>query len=177
MATSPYDVPRGGVPWTIAPIAFGEADEVARVHVRVWQEAYAGLMPAAYLDGLDPEAFAEDWRKRLVAPPPGVHSWLARDRAGVVGFTSSGPARDADAPTDWQLYAITVLARGHGSGVGHALLETALGDRPAYLWVAEGNERAMAFYRKHGFTDDGVLEHLPETGTREIRMSRGSVVG
>jgi ribosomal protein S18 acetylase RimI-like enzyme len=163
------------VPWTIAPIALDDADEVARVHVRVWQEAYVGLMPAAYLDGLDPDAFARNWREWLLAPRPGVHSWLARDDDGVVGITTSGPARDADAPAQWQLYAINVLARGHGSGVGHALLVTALGDRPAYLWVAEGNDRARAFYRKHRFTDDGVLAHLPDTGTPEVRMSRAAV--
>src|SRR3954464_10823339 len=130
--------------WTIAPVEVADADEVGRVHVRVWQEAYAGLMPAAYLDGLDPSAFAESWQERLLAPRPGVHHWLARDDAGVVGITSSGPARDADAPTEVQLYAINVLAHGHGSGVASALLRTALGDRPAYLWVVEGNGRAQA---------------------------------
>jgi ribosomal protein S18 acetylase RimI-like enzyme len=160
------------VPWTISPIALDDADEVARVHVRVWQEAYAGLMPDAYLEGLDPEAFATSWRERLLAPGPGVHSWLARDDEGVVGITTSGPSRDADAPTGLQLYAINVLARGHGSGVADALLVSAVGDRPAYLWVAEGNGRARAFYRKHGFTDDGVLGHFPDTGTPEVRMSR-----
>jgi ribosomal protein S18 acetylase RimI-like enzyme len=163
------------VPWTIEPITLDDADEVARVHVRVWQEAYTGLMPAAYLDGLDPHEFAESWRERLLAPRRGIHHWLAREDAGVVGITSSGPARDADAPTEVQLYAINVLTRGHGSGVASELLGAALGDRPAYLWVVEGNDRAQAFYRKHGFTDDGVLDHLPDTGTPEIRMSRGVV--
>lgn len=163
------------MPWTIAPITLDDVDEVARVHVRVWQEAYAGLMPADYLDGLDPAGFATNWRERLLAPAPGVHSWLARDEAGVVGLSISGPARDEDAPTAWQLYAINVVARGHGTGVAKALLDTAIGDRAAYLWVVEGNDRARAFYRKHGFTDDGVRERLPETGTPEVRMSRAAV--
>jgi ribosomal protein S18 acetylase RimI-like enzyme len=163
------------VPWTIAPITLEDADEVGRVHVRVWQEAYAGLMPADYLDGLDPHAFAASWRERLHEPTPGVRSWLARDAAGVVGITTSGPARDEEAPAPWQLYAINVLARAHGTGVAHALLDTAIGDRAAYLWVVEGNDRAVAFYRKHGFTDDGVRELLPETGTPEVRMSRVAV--
>lgn len=163
------------VPWTIAPITLDDADEVARVHVAVWQEAYAGLMPPAYLGGLDPVAFADGWRERLRAPRSGARSWLARDEAGIVGIASSGPARDDDAPTDWQLYAINVLARGHGTGVARDLLVTAIRERPAYLWVVEGNDRASAFYRKHGFTDDGVRDYLPETGTPELRMSRGAV--
>ena len=160
------------MPWSLGPFAPDDAEEVGRVHVRVWQEAYAGLMPAAYLDSLDPDEFAAHWRERLLAPRDGVRHWLARDEAGIVGLATSGPARDDHAPTPWQLYAINVLARGHGTGVGSALLDAALGDRAAYLWVVEGNHRAIAFYRKHGFTDDGVRDLLPETGTPEVRMSR-----
>ena len=161
------------MPWTIAPIALDDADEVARVHVRVWQEAYAGLMPADYLDSLDPAAFAEGWRERLLRPSAGVGDWLARDEHGVVGITTSGPARDEDAPTRHELYAINVLARGHGTGVGNALLEHAVGDRASYLWVLEGNGRAAAFYRRHGFADDGGRKPEPDTGLLEVRMSRG----
>ena len=32
----------------------GDELRVAEVHVRSWQEAYAGLMPAEFLAGLDP---------------------------------------------------------------------------------------------------------------------------
>lgn len=162
------------VSWVIEPIGLADADEVGRLHVRVWQEAYAGLMPAGYLDALDPIAFADNWRARLTSPQPGVRSWLARDEEGVVAITTSGPARDAEPPTDRQLYAINVLARGYGTGVAQALVDAAIGARPAYLWVVEGNDRAITFYRKLGFDLDGVRDHLPETGTPEVRMSRGA---
>jgi ribosomal protein S18 acetylase RimI-like enzyme len=164
------------VPWTVVPISLDDADEVARVHVRVWQEAYAGLMPADYLDSLDPAAFGEGWRERLLHPPVGQAHWLVRDEHGIVGITSSGPARDADAPAVHELYAINVLARGHGTGVANALLEHAVGDRAAFLWVVEGNARAQAFYRRHGFVDDGGRKPEPETGVVEIRMLRGDAV-
>jgi ribosomal protein S18 acetylase RimI-like enzyme len=163
------------VPWTIAPITLEDADEVGRVHVRVWQEAYAGLMPEDYLDGLDPVAFAAGWRERLGHPTAGVGHWLARDERGVLGITTSGPARDDDAPVRFELYAINVLARGHGSGVARDLLGHALGDAAAYLWVLEGNQRAQAFYRRHGFADDGGRKQEPDTGTLEVRMSRHAV--
>jgi ribosomal protein S18 acetylase RimI-like enzyme len=164
------------VPWTIAPIGPDDADEVARVHVRVWQEAYAGLMPAGYLDSLDPSAFAESWRGRLLRPTDGVAHWLARDEQGIVGITTSGPARDDDAPVSFELYAINVLARSHGTGVAGVLLDHAIGDRAAYLWVLEDNDRARAFYRRHGFTDDGGRKPEADTGALEVRMSRDSVV-
>jgi ribosomal protein S18 acetylase RimI-like enzyme len=66
-----------------------------------------------------------------------------------------------------------VLARGHGTGVADALLERAIGERAASLWVADGNGRAMAFYRRHGFADEGGRKLEPATGITEIRMSRG----
>jgi ribosomal protein S18 acetylase RimI-like enzyme len=163
------------VTWTIAAIGLDDADEVARVHVRVWQEAYAGLMPADYLDALDPAAFGEGWRERLRQPRAGVGHWLARDEHGIVGISTSGPARDEGAPVSFELYAINVLARGHGTGVAGDLLAHAIGDDAAYLWVLEGNQRARAFYRRHGFADDGGRKREPDTGAVEVRMSRAAV--
>lgn len=161
--------------WTIAPVEVADADEVGRVHVRVWQEAYAGLMPAAYLDALDPAAFAEGWRRRLHEPVPGVHTSVARDDDGIVGIATAGPSRDDDPPTPEELYAINVLARGHGTGVADGLLAATIGDRAASLWVVDGNARAIAFYRRHGFADEGGRKPEPDTGVVEIRMVRRAV--
>ena len=36
------------------------------------------------------------------------------------------------------------------------LLTEVLGDAPALLWVLHGNERAEAFYRRHGFQAFGA---------------------
>jgi len=159
--------------WTISPIDLADVDDVAAVHVRVWQEAYAGLMPSDYLASLDPVAFAAGWRSRLADPHPDVHTWVARDDAGVVGIATAGPSRDDDAPTPDELYAINVLARAHGTGVADLLLARAIGDRAATLWVVDGNARATAFYRRHGFVDEGGRKPEPRTGVVEIRMSRG----
>lgn len=161
--------------WTTARIDLADVDEVARVHVRVWQEAYAGLMPADYLASLDPVAFAAGWRTRLADPVPGLQTWVARDDLGIVGFATAGPSRDDDAPTPDELYAINVLARSHGTGVADGLLVAAIGDRAATLWVVDGNARAIAFYRRHGFADEGGRKPEPHTGAHELRMSRGPV--
>jgi ribosomal protein S18 acetylase RimI-like enzyme len=161
--------------WTIATPTLDDADEMASVHVAVWREAYAGLMPADYLASLDVAAFAEHRRARIRHPQPDVGEWFARDAAGILGLVASGPARDPGPPEPFELYAINVLARAHGSGLADDLLDRAIGDRPAYLWVLDGNDRAQAFYRRHGFADDGGRKPEPETGVVEIRMSRGPV--
>lgn len=158
--------------WTIERIRLEDAEEAGAVHIRVWQEAYAGLMPAEYLAALDPATSAARRRARILNPAPGVEEWVVRDETGIVGLAASGPPRDADAPAPLELYAINVLRRAHGTGLADDLLGRAIGDRPAYLWVLEGNERAIAFYRRHGFLDDGGRKPEPDTGVTEVRMTR-----
>jgi ribosomal protein S18 acetylase RimI-like enzyme len=160
------------VGWIIEKPTVDDADELGRIHVEIWRQAYAGLMDAGYLDGLDEAAFAEKWRSRIADPRPGDLRRLARDGLGIVGFAGAGPPRMDDAPADLELYAINLLQRAHGTGVADELLAATIGDRAAYLWVVEGNERAIAYYRKHSFTDDGGRDIDKESGATEIRMVR-----
>jgi ribosomal protein S18 acetylase RimI-like enzyme len=161
------------VPWTIAPITLADADEAGRMHVQVWREAYAGLMPADHLAALDPVEAARRRRERILRPVEGTSFLLARDELGIVGEVATGPPRDDEPPVDFELYAINVLRRAHGTGLADDLMAHAIGDRPVYLWVLEGNDRAMAFYRRHGFRDEGGRKPEPDTGVVEIRMARG----
>jgi ribosomal protein S18 acetylase RimI-like enzyme len=160
------------VAWTIARPTVDDLDEMGRVHVEVWREAYAGLLPADYLAGLDPTFGPRRWRERF-GESLDLEWWIARDDDGVVGMVTCGPARDDDAPVPLELYAINVLRRAHGTGLADDLMARTVGDRPAYLWVLEGNDRAIAFYRRHGFTDEGGRKPEPDTGVVEIRMARG----
>jgi ribosomal protein S18 acetylase RimI-like enzyme len=159
------------VAWTLARPTLDDLDEMGRVHVRVWQEAYAGLMPAEYLAGLDPTFGPTLWRERFGSSPD-VDWWIARDETGIVGMATSGPPRDDDAPAPLELYAINVLRRAHGTGLADDLMAHTIGDRAAYLWVLEGNDRAISFYLRHGFSDEGGRKPEPATGAVELRMSR-----
>lgn len=61
----------------------------------------------------------------------------------------------------------------HGKGIGAALLNHAIEQKNArFLWALEKNERAIAFYERHGFRLTG--ERKPEEDTTEclIRMER-----
>ncbi len=68
------------------------------------------------------------------------------------------------------MWALYVRADVYGRGVGYALLNESLGSAPAYLWVLEGNERAIAFYERQGFRLDGCIKSEPVG--REHRMVR-----
>jgi ribosomal protein S18 acetylase RimI-like enzyme len=161
-----------GVGWSIEEATVDDADELGRLHVEIWRLAYTGLMPVDYLAGLDPEAFAEKWRSRLSDPLPGIVRLVVRDDQGLAGFSTAGPPRIDDPPADLELYAINVLPRAHGTGLADELLDRTVGDRAAYLWVVEGNDRAIAFYRRRGFADDGGRDVDSESGATEIRMVR-----
>ena len=155
-----------------------DAGEVGRVHVQVWREAYAGHMPADYLEGLDPMKSAARWKLRFEMDEPDGTVVVATGPDGeIVGFAAAGPTRDEDAPTDWELYAINVLADHHGTGVADQLIIAAIAERPATLWVLNDNARAEAFYRRHGFSVEGATKLHDGTGASEMRMVRRSGVG
>ena len=159
--------------WRIAPLCVEDASELGALHVRVWQETYAGLMPDEFLAALDPRDRAAMWRRHATAPRPGSTTLVARAPDGhIVGFISVGPGRDEDAPTPDELYAINLLAECHGTGLAQQLLDRGLGDRDASLWVAEANARARAFYARNGFRPDGGRAVHDGSGAPEIRMVR-----
>lgn len=61
----------------------------------------------------------------------------------------------------------------HSQGIGAALLKYATKEHNArFLWALEKNEKAIAFYQRHGFQTTG--EKKPEENTAEylIRMAR-----
>lgn len=158
--------------WEIRRLTEDDCAELGQVHVAVWREAYAGLMPATFLDRMDPVRAGQRWEATFAESP--ARTWVARDGDGLVGFVSAGPSRDEAPPTTIELWALNLLARAHGSGLGDELITTALGDEPASLWVLEANARAVAFYARHGFVADGASEVHEPSGQREIRMVRAA---
>jgi L-amino acid N-acyltransferase YncA len=150
-----------------------DADEVGRVHIQVWREAYGGQMPADFLEGLDPVKAAERWRLRFEMDEPDGVVVVATGRDDeIVGIASAGPTRDQDGLTEWELYSINVLAAHHGSGVADQLITAAVAQRPATLWVIRDNARADTFYHRHGFSIEGATKIHEGTGAIEVRMIR-----
>jgi ribosomal protein S18 acetylase RimI-like enzyme len=164
----------------VRPAQPQDAEGIARVHVRTWQQAYAGLVPEEYLAALDVQRRAEGWRRHL-EPGSRTQIWVAAsDDDQVLGFIALGPSTDEDA--DRHALEIRSIYLDHGlwgSGIARELLRTALADVPprvpVTLWVFEDNERARHFYRRHGFQPDGT-ERTEEVGGAElleVRYRRG----
>ncbi len=146
---------------TVRRATLADADAIGRVHVEAWQAAYRGVMPEAFLDGLDPAQRAERWRERLRAADPAVDVLVVIDSGAVAGFAVAGSSRDDDAGAAGELRAINLTPAAWGRGLGSALLRAAedalvaRGYRDATLWVAHANQRARRFYEHHGWSADG----------------------
>lgn len=156
-----------------------DAAGMARVHLDSWRETYRGMLPDALLADDVYESRVRLWSGILAMDPiPGVHV-VAEVGDRIVGFASAGAAAGPDAEhghpvaRPWHLYSIYLLASAHGSGLGQAMLDAAVGERPAQLWVLRGNQRAIRFYERNGFVADGATDVDPRSpSVVELRMVR-----
>ena len=149
--------------------------DAARMKAAAWRETYP--LPDEALDLIEAAATrtADYWQEQVRA---GAYFWIVVDTAHdseIVGVSNAAVGRDLDAPTPLELTMIYLLDVAKGSGIADRLLEMTIGDAPAYLWVMEGNDRAVAFYRRHGFELDGERRDMGGAleGHTEVRMVRG----
>lgn len=141
-----------------------DAHALATVQVASWRAAYRGLMPDEVLAGLSVPEVERVWSDRFTARPPRTSVVVETDAQRLVGFAAVGPPlvpTDRADPTLGDLYALYLDPDHWGRGIGYALQTAALdrlgthGFTHAGLWVLDGNERALRFYQRTGWTDTG----------------------
>jgi ribosomal protein S18 acetylase RimI-like enzyme len=168
----------------VRPARLEDAAEIGAIHVRSWQAAYRGLLPQAYLDGLDPAERTGRWERNLSATDWSRSGTLVADAdEELLGFVSYGPARDddTDASRDGEVYAIYLRPGAWGQRTGQQLMTAALeglgeaGYGQAILWVLEDNARARRFYEAGGWLADGAVKHDDSLGfvMSEVRYRTG----
>lgn len=122
------------------------------------------MMPQDVLEGLSLDEIAERWDGIITAPELGSGVLVAETDGAILAWSSFGAARDDDAPATAELRGIYAHPESWSSGVGRALLASVedrlrdAGHRRAYLWVLDGNERAVRFYERHQWADDGAVK-------------------
>lgn len=160
--------------WRIRQAGYADLEAAARTKALSWVESYEQLLDEDVQQRqLDPERISRTvtcWAEVLGG---GGSIWLVvGDDGQVVGVAHAGIGCDDDAPTPLELVVIYLRAVAQGSGVADALLQMAIGEAPAYLWVLTGNVHAMAFYRRHGFAPDGTTKMITGLGMTEERWVR-----
>ena len=162
----------------------GDELSVAEVHVRSWQEAYDGLMPAEFLAALDPRDRVGRYRFEDEEGPATLLAVIAEGGDGgdpsltnsgevrsgsppspgerIAGFVSFGESRDQDTRGRGEVYALYVDPESYGGGIGRMLMAEARrrlvadGFPEAILWVLQGNDRARGFYERERWLPDGT---------------------
>lgn len=139
----------------------------AYVHWKSWHEAYEKLVSKSYLDKLTRqkcEEWAFEWPE---------NTYVAIDNGNVIGFMCCF-GHGEEEPDACEINAIYVLSEYYGTGVAQKLMDTALEELKKYsrkeLWVLKDNPRAIAFYKKYGFHEDGTEKYLKSLEDTEIRM-------
>ncbi|MDB5961124.1 MAG: acetyltransferase family protein [Massilia sp.] len=175
----------------------GDEDALALVGQATFLETFAGILDgAAIVEHCRRAHAATQYRDWLADADAAI--WLAETTAGnaPVGYVVVARPQlpGADAARDLELKRIYLLGRYHGGGAGKRLLEQAVefaaaaGAARLLLGVYAGNEAAIGFYRRHGFThlterqfnvggrlyDDHVLSlALPPSGPDRVDGCHG----
>ena len=134
-----------------------EMDEKGYVHWKAWHETYTGLMPDDYLKNITLEKcikIAHKWTQ---------NTNLLKVNKKAVGFCCIGESTETEGAIE--IFAIYLLKEYQGKKLGYALLNNSLSmfakNEKTVLWVLEGNEKAISFYKKFGFGFNGNKKYLP----------------
>lgn len=159
---------------TIRPATPADAEAISAIHISARQQAYADFVSPQALSAMAKDVTPRMWAKRL----PRGWGLVAVEDGVVVGFVYVCPNHER-LPGVGDLEALHVDPVHQGRGIGGRLHDAGLeiltrqGFSSLVLWVLEGNERAMRFYRGRGWEHDG--ERAEDVGGFFLRFVRQSV--
>jgi GNAT superfamily N-acetyltransferase len=133
-----------------------DAPAIARVRIDSWRSTYRGIMPDAYLDGMQVEASTALWDRVLTAGPNTTCVFVAEHGADVVGFSCGNRLDPPKHGFDAELAAVYLRSEFQGAGLGRQLVcavadaQRATGATGLIAWVIAGNKPARTFYEELG---------------------------
>ncbi len=164
----------------LRPARLIDAQSIARIHVGSWRETYRGIISQRHLEARTVKDRTEIWHLVLSDLPKDRVFIIVEVQTGViVGFAYGGPARELGFGPSGELYAMYLLKKCQGRGVGRALFSafrTELGDagmNDLYALVLEGNS-AKGFFLKMGgrFNGYGTVTRPGRRGGRRFAEER-----
>jgi GNAT superfamily N-acetyltransferase len=157
-----------------------DAEPLAALQVRAWQEQYAGLLPAEAIP-TDAGATVDAWRTLLGKPRDArTRVLVALERNRVVGYAITAPAADPDCDqvAVGELMDLTVAPAerglGHGSRLLQAAVDTLQADRftRAVLWAVASDDELRGFLVEAGWAPDGAHRELDLDGEGRTRVKQ-----
>ena len=155
----------------VRPAIPDDAEGIAKVHVKGWQEAYVGHLPQRVLDRQSVPARLRMWQGLLQEPPNSRWTFVAIDpAAGIVGFAGGVRAKPAMFGPAFKVPVLYVLQSHLRRGLGRQLMHVlgaAMGRHgfgAVALWCLASNQGARAFYQAIGGTMASALEEQDRDG-------------
>jgi ribosomal protein S18 acetylase RimI-like enzyme len=152
----------------VRPAIIADAASLSQLGAATFRETFEGENTPEDIARYLAQAFTPKQQAAEIADPAGAVLLAERrhasEEARLVGYVhlASGPAPGAvQGPRPLELKRLYVARAWHGQGVAQALMDAALdaarvrGAETLWLGVWERNARAVAFYRKYGFTRVG----------------------
>jgi ribosomal protein S18 acetylase RimI-like enzyme len=146
---------------------------LALIGAATFLESFAGILEGAHILEHCARKHSEgSYRVALEAPE--AAAWLAELKGAPVGYALVTPPSELPVPLDpgdLELKRIYLLSRFHGTGTAAHLMKLAMefahaaGAKRLLLGVYGQNARAIAFYRRQGFTGVGTRTFHIGTGT------------
>jgi GNAT superfamily N-acetyltransferase len=156
-----------------------DTEAIVSVTAAGWRTGYRGIVAAEHLANLPTERWRHEISVGLRRPVDDAFTYVAEIDGEFAGYCYvAAPSRDADLGQEVAevvaIYVDPVLWR---QGAGDALMKEALGRlaglgyAEAILWVFKENERAIAFYARHGWRADGSEKVHTRAGAVAVRCS------
>lgn len=133
-----------------------DAGAIARLRVDSWRASYRGIVPDAYLDGMQIEDSSRIWTRVLSAASDAACTFVAEADGELLGFAAGITLAQAKLGFDAELTALYVLPAAQRTGIGRALLLqvastlAAAGAPDMLVWVLAQNRKARDFFEALG---------------------------
>lgn len=157
----------------IRSASFDDAESIAYVHVKAWQESYKGIIEQNYLDNISFDERLKLRKNILEASVADSIHLVAIYEGQVVGFCDAGPNFTKSNEFLGEVYAIYLLEEYKYLGIGTQLMQKASEHliekrlTPFIAWVLEENIIASGFYQKCGGL--AFQEKIKTIGSREYK--------
>lgn len=150
--------------WTLRAATQEDSDRLALIGAATFLDGFAGILPGEAIVGHCRRYHTADSYARHLAD--GGAGWLVEAAAGgaPLGYALVTQPDLPGGGGDLELKRIYLLSRMQGSGAGAALMARAIdhararGAARLLLGVYVHNDRAIAFYRRHGFSVIGARQ-------------------
>lgn len=150
-----------------------------------WRVGYRDIVPPEKLAELPVERWRHEVGVGLRRPVADAFTFVAEIDDALAGYCYvAAPTREPDlGPEFAELVAMYVDPAHWRGGAGTALMEAAverLAGLPytdALLWTFKENQRAIAFYERHGWVPDGSEKVHERTGVPAARYRRPVTMG